>query len=152
MAKQVRTIGISIMQLALSVYLIITSICLIFPNLGRSISSAEIEAFLGFAKNTDIIRVLAIVVGVLLLLGGVMLFIKALTAAFNRNNKGVDFGKLDNIIRRVIIVLWIIVTVVALCYYSKTDFKRGVLMLHWILALAKNALIIGGLLIIKDGE
>lgn len=152
MAKQVRTIGISIIQIALSVYLIVTGICLVAPGVGRSISSTEITAFLAFARNGDVIRILAIVVGVLLLLGGLLLFVKAITAAFNSRNKGVDFNKLDDIVRRIIIVLWIIVTVIALIYYAKIDFKDSHLLLHWFLSLAKNCLIIGGLLTIKDGN
>ena len=152
MAKQVRTIGISIIQVALSVYLVVTGICLVAPKVGSSISSAEIQAFLGFARNADVIRVLAIVVGALLILGGLLLFIKAITATFNSKNRGVDFGKLDDIVRRIIIVLWIIVTVIALIYYAKIDFQQPSLLLHWFLSLAKNALIIGGLLTIKDGN
>ena len=152
MAKQVRTIGISIIQIALSVYLIVTGICLVLPNVGSSISSAEIQALTQFFKNPNVVRVVDIVIGVLLLVGALLLFIKAITAAFNAKNKGVDFGKVDDIVRRIIIVLWIIVTVIALIYYAKIDFQHPALLLHWFLSLAKNALIIGGLLTIKDGN
>ena len=155
MAKQTRTIGISIIQIALSIYLFITGFCL-FPFVkAASISSAEVQALTNiFDKWPKFEMVVDIVIGVLLVVGGLMLFIKALTAAFNKSNKGVDFGKFDDVIRRIIICLWVIVAVVALIYYAKPDFTASNKwqIMHWFLSLAKNALIIGGLLTIKDGK
>ena len=155
MAKQVRTIGISIIQVALSLYLTITGVCLLVPNnvLGNE-SSAEIQALTHFLKNENVIRVVDIVFGAILVVCAVLMLIKAITQLAASDNKGVDFRKVDDIARRIVIVLWVIISLVALCYYvaSAIDNKTVGTVLYCILSLAKNALIIGGLLTIKDGK
>jgi len=155
MAKQIRTIGISITQIALSIYLVITALCL-FPFVkAASISSAEVQALTNiFNKWPTLELVVNIIIGVILFIGGLMLCVKAFTELINPENKGIDFGKFDDIVRRIIICLWIIVTIVALIYYAKPDFtdSNKWQILHWFLSLAKNALIIGGLLTLKDGR
>ncbi len=138
MAKQARTWGIFIAQLALSIYLIVTAICLI-TKVGSSISSAEINAVAGlFGKAAPVINVL---IGIILGVCGIMFAFKAF---------GIDFGKFDDYVKYVTIVLWIIVTVITLIFYIKE--WTSVLVLHWLLVLAKNALIIGSILTIKNGK
>ena len=46
----------------------------------------------------------------------------------------------------------IAVTVIALIAYAKVDFKSGGSVFHWFLSLAKNGLIIGGIVTIKNGK
>lgn len=138
MAKQPRTWGIFIAQLALSIYLIVTAICLI-TKVGSSISSAEINAVAGlFGKAAPVISVLI----------GIILGVCGITFAFKAF--GIDFGKFDDYVKYVTIVLWIIVTVITLIFYIKE--WTSVLVLHWLLVLAKNALIIGSILTIKNGK
>lgn len=140
MAKQQRTWGIFISQLALAVYFIVTAICLI-TQVGSSISSSEIQAVVGlFGKAAP---VLGILIGIILLVCGVMFACKAF---------GLDFGKVDDAFKYITLVIWIIITLVTLIFYARVDFKQAVLVLHWLLSLAKNALIIGGILLIKNGK
>ena len=137
MAKQQRTIGVFIIQLALAMYLIVTGLCLF--GVGKSISSDEIEAVTDlFGKAASILK---IIIGILVLVCGVMFAIKAFVT---------DLGKLDDIFKYVTLIVWITVTVITLINYF-SDFNNGK-ALHWLLVLAKNALIIGGILTIKNGK
>jgi hypothetical protein len=138
MAKQQRTIGVLVIQLALAVYFVMTGLCLF--GVGQSISSEEVQALTGFFGSAA--KVLDIIIGIVLIACGVMFFIKAL---------GVDLGKVDDIVKYVTLVLWIIVSVIALIFYLK-DFKNGNDWVHWFLSLGKNALIIGGILTVKNGK
>ena len=138
MAKQARTWGIFVCQLALAIYFVVTAICLI-TKIGSSISSAEINAVAAlFGKAAPVISVL---IGIILGVCGIMFAFKAF---------GIDFGKVDDYIKYVTIVLWIIVTVITLIFYIKE--WTSVLVLHWLLVLAKNALIIGAIFTIKNGK
>jgi len=123
--------------LALAVYFVVTGLCLF--GIGHSISGGEIEALTSFFGSAA--KVLDIIIGILLVACGVMFLLKAF---------GIDLGKVDDIVKYVTLILWIVVTVVALIYYFK-DFRAGE-WLHWFLSLAKNALIIGGILTIKNGN
>ncbi|MBO4546909.1 MAG: hypothetical protein J5700_04945 [Treponema sp.] len=138
MAKQPRTWGIFVCQLSLAIYFVVTAICLI-TRVGSSISSAEINAVAAlFGKAAPVISVL---IGIILAVCGIMFAFKAF---------GIDFGKIDDYIKYVTIVLWIIITVITLIFYIKE--WTSVLVLHWLLVLAKNALIIGSTLTIKNGK
>ena len=138
MAKQARTWGIFVCQLALAVYFVVTAICLI-TKIGSSISSAEINAVAAlFGKAAPVISVL---IGIILAACGIMFAFKAF---------GIDFGKVDDYVKYVTIVLWIVITVITLIFYIKE--WTSVLVLHWLLVLAKNALIIGAVLTIKNGK
>lgn len=141
MAKQQRTIGILIIQLALAIYFVITGLCLIAPSLGSSISSTEVQALSHIFASASVQKFVCIVLGILLLACGIVFLIKVF---------GLDLGKVDDIIKYSTLILWIIVTVVALIYYL-SDFKTRAVF-HWFLSLAKNALIIGGILTIKNGK
>ena len=137
MSKQRRTIGIFIIQLALAVYLFITGLCLF--GIGSSISSEEIKGVTQFF--TKISSVLNIIIAILLVVCGVMFFLKAL---------GLDFGKVDDYVKIITLVVWIVVTVVTLL--GLIGDLAGIKALHWLLVLAKNSLIIGGILTIKNGK
>ncbi len=141
MAKQPRTWGIFITQLALAIYFIVTAICLI-TGIGSSISSSEIQAVASlFGKAAFVISVISVIIGIILLACGVMFALKAF---------GMDFGKFDDYVKYVTIILWIIITVITLIFYIKE--LTSVLALHWLLVLAKNALIIGATLTVKNGK
>lgn len=139
MAKQQRTIGVFIIQLALAVYFIVTGLCLF--GKGASISSTEIWLAVNVLGKAA--KVVGIILGILLVACGVMFLLKAF---------GVDLGKVDDIVKYFTLILWIIITVLALIAYAKHDFKGSWSWMHWVLALAKNALIIGGILTIKNGK
>ena len=138
MAKQPRTWGIFICQLALAIYFVVTAVCLIL-KIGSSISSAEINAVAAlFGKAAPVI---SLIIGIILGICGIMFALKAF---------GMDFEKFDDYVKYVTIVLWIIVTVITLVFYM-TEWT-SILVLHWLLVLAKNALIIGATLTVKNGK
>ena len=138
MAKQPRTWGIFICQLALAIYFVVTAVCLIL-KIGSSISSAEINAVAAlFGKAAPVI---SLIIGIILGICGIMFALKAF---------GMDFEKFDDYVKYVTIVLWIIVTVITLVFYM-TEWT-SILVLHWLLVLAKNALIIGAALTVKNGK
>ena len=138
MAKQRRTWGIFLCQLALAIYFVVTAICLI-TKLGSSISSAEITAVAAlFGKAAPVI---SIIVGVILGICGITFAFKAF---------GIDFDKFDDYVKYITIILWIIITVITLVFYIKE--LSSILFLHWLLVLAKNALIIGATLTVKNGR
>ncbi|MBP5359782.1 MAG: hypothetical protein J6Y69_11455, partial [Treponema sp.] len=89
-------------------------------------------------------QIFSIILGIVLVICGVCFLIKAL---------GKDLGKFDDVFKFVTLIIWIVVTVFALISYAKDgDFKSTGGIFHWLLALAKNCLIIGGIMTIKKGE
>ncbi len=141
--KQPRTWGIFIIQLSLAVYFAITGIFLLTSKLGASISSMEVSAVTMVFSNTTVQMIVKIVLAIVLIVYGVALLIKAF---------GADLGKLDDVLKIITLIVWCIVTVVALVTYAKTDFAKNGSIFHWFLSLAKNCLIIGGVLTIKNGK
>lgn len=137
MSKQRSSLGSVIVQLALAIYLVVTGVCLF--GVGRSISSEEIKGVTSFFK--DISPAINIVIAILLIVCGVIFLLKVFS---------LDLGKLDDLIKYVTLIVWIVVTVVTLLTYMKE--LSSILALHWLLVLAKNGLIIGGILCIKDGK
>ena len=129
--------GSIVTQVALAIYLIVTGLCLF--GIGSSISSEEINALTSIFKNAKVINY---IIGALLIGYGIFLLLKTLMPGF-------DLGNLDNIIRLVAIVLWILITVLSL-YNNRGDLASSSKILHWLLVLAKNAFIIGGLLSTND--
>ena len=142
--KQPRTWGIFIIQLSLAIYFVVTAILLLAgQKLGASISSQEVSEVTKIFSNKTLQLVLKIAIAVVLLVYGVALLIKAF---------GTDLGKLDDVLKIITLIVWIAVTVIALVAYAKTDFKSGGSVFHWFLSLAKNGLIIGGIITIKNGK
>lgn len=137
MAKQQRTIGVFIIQLALAIYMVVTGLCIF--GVGKSISSEEIVAVASFFGKAS--KFISIAVAVILLVCGVMFAIKAFFT---------DLGKIDDIFKYLTLIVWIVITVVTLVN-NFSDFSNG-RALHWLLLLAKNGLIIGGILTIKNGK
>lgn len=142
--KQPRTWGIFIIQLSLAIYFVVTAILLLAgQKLGASISSQEVSEVAKIFSNKTLQLVLKIAIAVVLLVYGVVLLIKAF---------GTDLGKLDDVLKIITLIVWIAVTVIALVAYAKVDFKSGGSVFHWFLSLAKNGLIIGGIVTIKNGR
>ncbi len=130
MAGQRKGLGGFITQLALSVYFAITGLCML--GLGKTVSGEEIAAVAEFFKQMS--HVFYIIVAVVLVAGGIILFVRAF---WHR------FSIIDTLVQLVILVLWIAVTVVTLV--NSSGELRSAQIMHWLLLLAKNALIIGGL-------
>ncbi len=137
MSRQRNSLGSVIVQLALAIYLVVTGVCLF--GVGRSISSEEIKGVTSFFK--DISPAINIVIAILLIVCGVVFLLKVFS---------LDLGKLDDLIKYITLIVWIVVTVVTLIAYHKE--LSSIMALHWLLVLAKNGLIIGGILCIKDGK
>ena len=141
--KQPRTWGIFIIQLSLAIYFVVTGILLFAgQKLGASISSTEISEVLKYFKD-PLQLIIKIILAVILIIYGVALIIKAF---------GTDLGKFDDVLKAITVIVWIIVAVVALISYAKSDFSKGGSIFHWFLSLAKNGLIIGGIITIKNGR
>ena len=137
MSRQRNSLGSVIVQLALAIYLVVTGVCLF--GVGRSISSEEIKGVTSFFK--DISPAINIVIAILLIVCGVVFLLKVFS---------LDLGKLDDLIKYITLIVWIVVTAVTLIAYHKE--LSSIMALHWLLVLAKNGLIIGGILCIKDGK
>ena len=101
MSKQRSSLGSVIVQLALAIYLVVTGVCLF--GVGRSISSEEIKGVTSFFK--DISPAINIVIAILLIVCGVIFLLKVFS---------LDLGKIDDLIKYVTLIVWIVVTVVTL--------------------------------------
>lgn len=137
MAKQQRTIGVFIIQIALAIYMVVTGLCIF--GVGKGISSEEIMTVANFFGKAS--KFISIAVAIILLVCGVMFAVKAFFT---------DLGKVDDIFKYITLIVWLVVTVITLISYFD-DFNKGK-TLHWLLLLAKNGLIIGGILTIKNGK
>ena len=133
-----RGIGALLLRIALAAYFIITGLCML--GVGGSIKSSEAGAAIYEIFSGDLAKILVIVVAILLLIGGVCIAITIFR----------DLGSWDNTIMLIITVLWIVIAVVADIFsrsfgVSKLDGDA----MFWILNVAKDLLIIGGLLSIR---
>ncbi len=133
-----RGLGALLLRIALAAYFIITGLCML--GVGGSIKSSEAGAAIYEIFSGDLAKILVIVVAILLLIGGVCIAITIFR----------DLGSWDNTIMLIITVLWIVIAVVADIFsrsfgVSKLDGDA----MFWILNVAKDLLIIGGLLSIR---
>ena len=133
-----RGLGALLLRIALAAYFIITGLCML--GVGGSIKASEAGAAIYEIFSGDLAKILVIVVAILLLIGGVCIAITIFR----------DLGSWDNTIMLIITVLWIVIAVVADIFsrsfgVSKLDGDA----MFWILNVAKDLLIIGGLLSIK---
>ena len=133
-----RGLGALLLRIALAAYFIITGLCML--GVGGSIKSSEAGAAIYEIFSGDLAKIIVIVVAILLLIGGVCIAITIFR----------DLGSWDNTIMLIITVLWIVIAVVADIFsrsfgVSKLDGDA----MFWILNVAKDLLIIGGLLSIR---
>ena len=120
-----------VIQFALAIYFAVTGLCLL--GAGGSTSSSEILTALSFLHiNTQVVR---IIFGIVLLLCGVLLVIRSFA----------HVSVLDTILLIVTLALWVVVTVLS----TMNNIANSVNVLYLLLDLARNCLIIGGILSIS---
>ena len=133
-----RGLGALLLRIALAAYFIITGLCML--GVGGSIKSSEAGAAIYEIFSGDLAKIVAIIVAIVLLIGGVCIAITIFR----------DLGNWDNTVMLVLTVIWIVIAVVADVFsrsfgVSKLDGNA----MFWILNVAKDLLIIGGLLSIR---
>ena len=139
MAKTTNSgLGALFLRIALAAYFIITGLCML--GVGGSIKSSEAGAAIYEIFSGDLAKIVAIAVAIVLLIGGVCVAITIFR----------DLGNWDNTVMLVLTVLWIVMAVVADVFSRSFGVNKldGNAM-FWILNVAKDLLIIGGLLSIK---
>ena len=131
-------LGALFIRIALAAYFIITGLCML--GVGGSIKSSEAGAAIYEIFSGDLAKIVAIAVAIVLLIGGVCVAITIFR----------DLGNWDNTVMLVLTILWIVIAVVADVFSRSFGVNKldGNAM-FWILNVAKDLLIIGGLLSIK---
>ena len=133
-----RGLGALFLRIALAAYFIITGLCML--GVGGSVKASQAGAAIYESFSGDLAKIVAIVVAILLLIGGVCIAITIFR----------DLGNWDNTVMLILTVIWIVIAVVADVFsrsfgVSKLDGNA----MFWILNVAKDLLIIGGLLSIR---
>lgn len=133
-----RGLGALLLRIALAAYFIITGLCML--GVGGSIKSSEAGAAIYEIFSGDLAKIVAIAVAIVLLIGGVCVAITIFR----------DLGNWDNTVMLIITVIWIVIAVVADVFSRSFGVNKldGNAM-FWILNVAKDLLIIGGLLSIR---
>ena len=133
-----RGLGALFLRIALAAYFIITGLCML--GVGGSIKSSEAGAAIYEIFSGDLAKIVASVVAIVLLIGGVCIAITIFR----------DLGNWDNTVMLIITVIWIVIAVVADVFSRSFGVNKldGNAM-FWILNVAKDLLIIGGLLSIR---
>ena len=133
-----RGLGALFLRIALAAYFIITGLCML--GVGGSIKSSEAGAAIYEIFSGDLAKIVALVVAIVLLIGGVCIAITIFR----------DLGNWDNTVMLIITVIWIVIAVVADVFSRSFGVNKldGNAM-FWILNVAKDLLIIGGLLSIR---
>ena len=133
-----RGLGALLLRIALAAYFIITGLCML--GVGGSIKSSEAGAAIYEIFSGDLAKIIAILVAVVILLGGICIAITIFR----------DLGSFDNTVMLILTVLWIVIAVIADVFSRSFGVNKldGNAM-FWILNVAKDLLIIGGLLSIK---
>ena len=133
-----RGLGALFLRIALAAYFIITGSCML--GVGGSIKSSEAGAAIYEIFSGDLAKIVAIVVAIVLRIGGVCIAITIFR----------DLGNWDNTVMLIITVIWIVIAVVADVFSRSFGVNKldGNAM-FWILNVAKDLLIIGGLLSIR---
>lgn len=109
-------------------------------GVGGSIKSSEAGAAIYEIFSGDLAKILVIVVAIVILLGGICVLITIFR----------DLGSWDNTAMLILTIIWIVIAVVADIFSRSFGVKNldGNAM-FWILNVAKDLLIIGGLLSIR---
>ena len=109
-------------------------------TVGGSVKASQAGAAIYEIFSGDLAKIVAIVVAILLLIGGVCIAITIFR----------DLGNWDNTAMLILTVLWIVIAVVADVFSRSFGVNKldGNAM-FWILNVAKDLLIIGGLLSIR---
>ncbi len=133
-----RGLGALFIRIALAAYFVITGLCML--GVGGSVKASQAGAAIYEIFSGDLAKIVAIIVAILLLIGGVCIAITIFR----------DLGNWDNTAMLILTVLWIVIAVVADVFSRSFGVNKldGNAM-FWILNVAKDLLIIGGLLSIK---
>ncbi len=133
-----RGLGALFLRIALAAYFIITGLCML--GVGGSIKSSEAGAAIYEIFSGDLAKIVAIIVAIVLLIGGVCIAITIFR----------DLGSWDNTVMLILTIIWIVIAVVADVFSRSFGVNKldGDAM-FWILNVAKDLLIIGGLLSIR---
>ena len=139
MAKSTnRGLGALFIRIALAAYFIITGLCML--GVGGSVKASEAGAAIYEIFSGDLARIVAIIAAIVILIGGVCVAITIFR----------DLGNWDNTVMLILTVLWIVIAVVADVFsHSFGVNKLDGNAMFWILNVAKDLLIIGGLLSIR---
>ena len=133
-----RGLGALFIRIALAAYFIITGLCML--GVGGSVKASEAGAAVYEIFSGDVAKIVAILLAVVILIAGICIAITIFR----------DLGNWDNTVMLVLTILWIAIAVVADVFsksfgVSKLDGNA----MFWILNVAKDLLIIGGLLSIR---
>ncbi len=133
-----RGLGALFLRIALAAYFIITGLCML--GVGGSVKASQAGAAVYEIFNGDLAKIIAIIVAIVILIGGICVAITIFR----------DLGNWDNTVMLILTVLWIVIAVVADVFSRSFGVNKldGDAM-FWILNVAKDLLIIGGLLSIK---
>ncbi|MFA6936904.1 MAG: hypothetical protein WCQ67_01590 [Treponema sp.] len=139
MANSKKSLGLVFVQIALAVYFIVTGLCML--GVGGSIKSFQITGAVYSIFSGSLANIVNIILGILILACGVVLVIK-----FFWNP-----GKIDNTLMLITLIVWIVVAVIVdLFSHEMGIFSGDVAFLTWLLDVAKNLLIIGGLMTVHN--
>ena len=136
--KTNKGLGALLLRIALAAYFIITGLCML--GVGGSVKASEAGAAIYEIFSGDLAKIVAIAVAIVLIIGGVCVAITIFR----------DLGNWDNTVMLILTVLWIVIAVIADVF--SRSFGVGKLdgnAMFWILNVAKDLLIIGGLLSIR---
>ena len=133
-----RGLGALFIRIALAAYFIITGLCML--GVGGSVKASEAGAAIYEIFSGDLAKIVAIIVAIVILIGGVCVAITIFR----------DLGNWDNTAMLILTIIWIVIAVVADVFSSSFGVSKldGNAM-FWILNVAKDLLIIGGLLSIR---
>ena len=136
--KTNRGLGALLIRIALAAYFIITGLCML--GVGGSVKASQAGAAIYEIFSGDLAKIVAIIVAIVLLIGGVCIAITIFR----------DLGNWDNTVMLVLTILWIVIAVIADVFSKSFGVNKldGNAM-FWILNVAKDLLIIGGLLSIR---
>lgn len=131
------SIGKVLLQLALGVMLAVAGIWALQGG-----GDAAVEAIKGIF-NGDIAKILVIVFGIIELLAGVLLIIELFA--------GEKFGKFDNILMFIIMIVWVI-AIVLVDFLGKGGILNGGAnnFLEWIYTFASHLIVLGAMVYLND--
>ena len=128
-------LGRFLLQIALGVMLVVSGI-MAFQGKGDAAASA-IKSIL----NGDAATIAIYAVGAIELLAGIFLVIELFT--------GDRFGKLDNFLMIVVMIVWI-VAIVLIDFLGKSGILNSKFSLTWLYNLASHVLVLGALIYLRD--
>ncbi len=136
--KTNKGLGALLLRIALAAYFIITGLCML--GVGGSVKASEAGAAIYEIFSGDLAKIVAIVVAIVLLVGGVCIAITMFR----------DLGSWDNTVMLILTIIWVVIAVIADVFSRSFGVNKldGNAM-FWILNVAKDLLIIGGLLSIR---